>query len=128
MKKKLKITIITTIIITVFFIIVKTLIYGIDTDYIADYMPGSSVIIVSQNIPDNSNISDDFASLAHKTTVLRLFWFIIFNILFSIFYTLILFKTKLYETKRDLIYTLIVFILPLIICYALIYTQLGWTC
>ena len=35
---------------------------------------------------------------------------------------------EIYEKKADLIYTLIVFILPLIICYALIYSQLGYTC
>ena len=128
MKNKIIITIITTIIITLLFIIAKNLIYGTHTDYIADYMPSPSMKIGNTIIPGNSGSSDGFASLAHKTTMVRLFWFIIFNILFSILYTIILFKTKLYTTKRDLIYTLIVFIVPLIICYALIYSQLGWTC
>lgn len=122
MKKKIIITIIATTIITLLFIIAKNLIYGTDTDYIADYMPSLSII------PGTYHSSSDFASLAHSTTIHRLFWFIIFNISFSILYTIILFKTKLYETKTDLIYTLIVFILPLIICYALIYSQLGYTC
>lgn len=128
MKKKIIITIITTIIITLLFIIAKNLIYGTDTDYIADYTPSLSVKIGNTIIPGSSGDSDSFASSAHETTMHRLFGFIIFNILFSILYTIILFKTKLYETKRDLIYTLIVFILPLIICYTLIYSQLGWTC
>lgn len=124
MKKKIIITIIATTIITLLFIIAKNLIYGTDTDYIADYMPSLSIIPGTYH----SSSSSDFASLAHSTTIDRLFWFIIFNISFSILYTIILFKTKLYEKKADLIYTLIVFILPLIICYALIYSQLGYTC
>ena len=124
MNKKIIITIITTIIITLLFIIAKNLIYGTDTYYIADYMPSFSMKIGNTIIPGSS---DGFASLAHKTTMHRLFCFIIFNILFSVFYTVILFKIKLYTTKRDLIYTLIVFILPLIICYVLIYSQLGCT-
>ena len=90
-------------------------------------MPSFSMKIGDTIIPSNSGSSDGFASLAHKTTMHRLFCFIIFNILFSIFYTVILFKIKLYTTKGDLIYTLIVFILPLIICYVLIYSQLGCT-
>lgn len=122
MKKKMIITIIATTIITLLFIIAKNLIYGTDTDYIADYMPSFSII------SGTHHSSSNFASLAHRTTIHRLFWFIIFNISFSILYTIILFKTKLYEKKADLIYTLIVFILPLIICYALIYSQLGYTC
>ena len=124
MKKKIIITIIATTIITLLFIIAKNLIYGTDTDYIADYMPSLSIIPGTYH----SSSSSDFASLAHSTTIDRLFWLIIFNISFSILYTIILFKTKLYETKTDLIYTLIVFILPLIICYALIYSQLGYKC
>lgn len=128
MKKKIIITIIATTIITLLFIIAKNLIYGTDTDYIADYMPSFSLEIRNTIIPGDLDSSNDFASLAHRTTIHRLFWFIIFNISFSILYTIILFKTNLYETKRDLIYTLIVFILPLIICYALIYSQLGYTC
>ena len=127
MNKKIIITIITTIIITLLFIIAKNLIYGTDTYYIADYMPSFSMKIGDTIIPSYSGSSDGFASLAHKTTMHRLFCFIIFNILFSIFYTVILLKIKLYTTKGDLIYTLIVFILPLIICYVLIYSQLGCT-
>lgn len=127
MKKKIIITIITTIILTLLFITAKNLIYGTDTDYIADYMPSPSLQIGNTIIPGNSGNSDNFVSVAHKTTMLRLFGFIIFNILFSIFYTIILFKTKIYTTKKDIIYSFVVFILPLRICYALIYSQLGYT-
>ena len=114
--KKIIITIITTIIITLLFIIVKNLIYGTATDFIADYMTPSS------------STENEFVILAHVTTIRRLFGFIIFNILFSIFYTKILFKTNFYVARRDLIYTFIVFIVPLIICYVLIYSQLDYTC
>lgn len=125
MKKKIIVTIITTLIITLIFITAKILIYGTSTSYIANYMPGPQMQIGDTTIPENS---EDFASLAQEITIFRLFGFIIFNILFSIFYTVTLFKTKLYTTKKDIIYTLIVFILPLIICYALIYCQLGRVC
>ena len=103
MNKKIIITTITTIIITLLFIIAKNLIYGTDTYYIADYMPSFSMKIGDTIIPSNSGSSDGFASLAHKTTMHRLVCFIIFNILFSVFYTVILFKIKLY-TKSSEIY------------------------
>jgi hypothetical protein len=122
MKKKIIVTIITTAIITLIFVIAKNLIYGTRTDYIADYMPGPSMQT------GNTSISERFATLAHETTMSRLFWFIIFDILFSIFYTKTLFKNKVYTAKKDIICTLIVFIVPLIVCYVLIYNQLGWTC
>ena len=117
MKKKIIITIVTTIILTSLFIIAKNLIYGTDIDYIADYMPG----------PLTEMTRKPFASLAYETTMLRLFWFIIFNVVFSIFYTIILFKIKLYKTKKDVIYTFVVFIVPLTICYVLIRSQLSAT-
>lgn len=128
MKKKIIITIITTIILTILFVTSKNLIYGTDTDYIADYMPSPSLQIGNTTIPGNSGNSDNFVIIAHGTTMLRLFWFIIFNIIFSFFYTIILFKTKIYKTKKDIIYSFAVFILPLIVCYSLIYSQLGYTC
>ena len=70
----------------------------------------------------------NFSQVAHKTAMIRLFIFFIFDILFSIFYTKTLFKTKVYTNKKDIIYSLIVFAIPLIICYMLIYYQLSWTC
>jgi hypothetical protein len=127
MIKKIIVTISTTVIITLIFIIAKNSIYGTKTDYIADYMP-SIQMQFGNTILGNSGSTERFEILAHKTTMSRLFWFIIFNILFSIFYTVILFKTKLYTEKKDIIYTLIVFIVPLIVCYTLIYGQLGFTC
>jgi hypothetical protein len=127
MKKKIIVTISTTVIITLIFIIAKNLIYGTETDYIANYMPKAPIQIGNTIISGNSGSFEGFASLAHKTTMSRLFGFIIFNILFSIFYTVILFKTKLYTAKKDIIYTLIVFIVPLRVCYTLIYSQLGCT-
>ena len=102
MKKKMIITIIATTIITLLFIIAKNLIYGTDTDYIADYMPSLSIIPGTYH----SSSSSDFASLAHSTTIDRLFWFIIFNISFSILYTIILFKTKLKKVEMETAATL----------------------
>lgn len=128
MKKKIIITIITTIILILLFITIKNLIYGTDTDYIADYMPGPSIQMGNTIISGNSGGSHSFVIVAHRTTMFRVFGFVIFNILFSVFYTKILFKTKIYSTKKDIIYSFVVFLVPLIICYALIYSQLGYTC
>ncbi len=113
MKKKIMITIITTMIVTVLLIIAKNLIYGTETDYIADYMPPADDMVY-------------FPILAHTTTMLRLFWFIVLNALFCIFYTVILFKKNIYTTEKDIIYTCFVFIIPLIVCYFFIYSQLDY--
>ena len=104
-----------------FFVYVKILIFGTETDFIADYMPGS---LPSTPYPFNTF---PFVSLARKVALLRLSGFIIFNIVFCILYSKILFKVKIYKAKKDLIYTYIIFIIPLIICYILIYNQLHYT-
>lgn len=117
MKKKITTTIIATIIITIIFIATNWLLFGIGTNYIADYMPPTNV----------TNIEADFASVALKTTMIRLLLFIILNIMISIIYTQRAFKTKLYTTKKDILFTVVLFIIPLIVCFFLIYSQLDYT-
>ena len=77
MKKKLITTLKVTITVTLIFIIIKFLIFGIETDYIADYMPPTNV----------KNINLDFIKVAITTTMFRLFWFIMLNMGISIIYT-----------------------------------------
>ena len=60
MKKKIKATIIATIIITIFFIIIKFLIFGSDTIFIADYMPPID--------PSITSIEEDFYQKAISYT------------------------------------------------------------
>ena len=117
MKKKLITTLKVTIIVTLIFIIIKFLIWGVETEYIADYMPPTNV----------KNITIDFIKVATGTTMLRLFLFTILNMVISIIYTKIAFKRNIYTNKKDRLYSLILFFVPLIVCFCLIFSQLSYT-
>lgn len=54
--------------------------------------------------------------------------FIVINAIITSFYTIIVFKKKIYTTKKDIIFSLIVFIIPVLISYFLIHisTSVVW--
>ena len=136
MKRKIIITIIVTLIITLLLIITKNLMYGTHTIFISDYMPTPRIgkITMIGNFfyetyseEETSKDVKDFPALARSEAFSKLTLFIIANAVFSIVYTVIMYKRKEYTNKSDLLYSLIVFIIPLIVCYILIYNQIGFT-
>ena len=127
MKKKILFTIIATIILAVAFVVIKNWIYGTKREYIADYMPSPSFTIGNTTYPGKSGSTAGFPILAHKRTMIRLIPFILSNAVISIIYTIILFKRNVYQNKKDILYTCIVFLVPLLVCYFFIYSQFGYT-
>ena len=111
MKKKVLITIITIIILTLIFILVDKIFNKESNEIILNYEPGSHSYM-------NSIRSQD---IVYDKVISRLIPFILSYVPFFIVYGIAVTKLKIFTQNKDIIYILLIFIIPLLFCYCYFY-------
>lgn len=115
------------IVISAILIIINNKLYGTDKIYIADYMPG----FTSPYVTGESKVreyEEPWEITKLKRTLFDMIIAFVEGIALSTIASIALYKTKILESKRDRIYIVLIYIIPLLIAGIKLSMIYDYTC
>ena len=106
--------------------------FGNETIYIEDYMPGGEIVLYNSNgetTYSESGDIKDFPKKALRKTISYSIGLLIINIILAVITRVIFIKwLKIFEPKKDYLLTIAIAVIPVILIAIQLYNQMGYTC